>query len=145
MSRPSKRPQGRNLRATRYCQPYQARLRAGWSLVLMWASSICLEVQQCLADPETANVQLEKFIQWCYDHSYTFHQAKHALLACQHVNTSLRFRLRDAWESLRSWSLELSLKNRLPMPMLVLEALAITSLLSAFATPLNSADRCKGR
>ena len=136
-------PRKRNLKLTRFSRAYQNRLERGWTLVCFWAHCLAIDLNATLCNVDVANEKLESFVQWCYTQHYTYHDVKHALLACQHRYTHLRFRIRSAWDQMCSWSLELSIHNRVPMPLLILRALTITSMMTATACDPTSPDRCK--
>ena len=113
----------RNLQRTRLSKSYTKELDRGWMVLRMYCLKI-LGFVLVLSDlsEDAVNDLLVVFIQRAYEHSRAhFHLIKHAVLAVQIRRPNLRGRLRRAWESLESWSLERSkrLRTAIPLPVLL--------------------------
>ena len=92
-------------------------------------------------DLKYLNELLVCFVQWAYNQKFNVHAAKHGILACQVRWPHTKGNLKAAWESLRSWTLELPVGHRTPLTSLSLHALCFTSLmLSASSSSRADAD-----
>ena len=124
----------RNLQHTRVSPLYAARLARGLQCLIFWWNTLghkthTLDVSSGRGVAEA----LVSFIQWCYESKVQHYVAKHAVLSIQMRFPHLKGRLGLAWQSMKSWSYELPLQNRLPLPRLFQSALFCSSLLAGFA------------
>ena len=124
----------RSLRATRYSKAYTERLRQGWRQVRDFTRQAGWDLEKGENDLKYLNELLVCFVQWAYNQKWSVHAAKHGILSCQVRWPHTKGHLKAAWESLRSWALELPVGHRTPLTSFSLHALCFTSLLLAAAS-----------
>ena len=121
----------RDLQASRLSPIYRRRLRVGWQVLVAWCLQYRLQLEVLASQPVRLNKHLVDFIQHLYDRQVARWVPTHAVLALQHRHRHLRGQLGDAWDSLQSWQLDSVLSSRVPMPRLILDALALVGLIFA--------------
>ena len=87
-----------------------------------------------LETPAVANTVLVKYIQEMYDTRVPHSRASHAILCVQWRFRSLRGQLKPAWDSVKSWALELPLSMRTPASDRVVQVLVMGALLKGLVT-----------
>lgn len=115
------------LERTRTSSTYQKRLQAGLTLFQSWLCLVALSETWCTT-VELANQSLVEFIQHLYNTSQAHYLARHAILAVEINWPFLRGKLIRAWQSLKSWKLQMKSKSRVPIPFLLLQSLVIKAL-----------------
>lgn len=129
----SLKPKHRDLLHTRASPIYIARLRAGLKRVQAFADQHDYSFVCACKDSIVMSELLQKFVQYAYANSVSFYDARHAVLAIQWFWPMMLGQLQTPWKSLESWWLEVPVKNRIPMPVDVLELLFVCALMLACA------------
>ena len=123
------------LEQCRLSRPYRNRLQRGLQHLLLWLSTMGAREGDWIHNLEVTNQVLADYLGWCHSHGVQFTLAQHALLAFQTRHGHLKTRLGRAWDSIKAWKMELPQHHRLPMPMVVLQALFGTLVSCALAAP----------
>ncbi len=87
-----------------------------------------------VAEESTVNRLLVDHVQFLYDEKYGVSAGRHAILAMQTRFRALRGRLREAWDSVRSWEQLAPIRLRTPIPDLVLEAMFAFAMITGFTS-----------
>ena len=122
----------RQLATSRYSRAYKARLSQAYHLFVQWCASIGVSIAFPLK-ASLANSLLVRYVQHLFDSGATLSVASHTILSLQHLQPSLRSRLKRAWNSVWSWQLEKPLNMRRPMPHSVLQCMFATACLYGLA------------
>ena len=126
----------RNLQATKVSPHYRNELVKGWEAVSLYILSLGLAVQWRTVSFEKTNEILVGFVQDCYEKKGVkgFRVAKHGVLAVQGFFPRFRGHLRLAWESVKSWEVEVPASLRCAISLPVLLAMSIVSKVFGFAS-----------
>ena len=119
----------RDLQSTLHSQAYKQRCSAELLAFVSWlgGSSDFKHLR-----PKEANSLLIRYVQNLHDTGKPLTRATHAVLGLQARVPRLRGRLQGAWSSILSWKLAEPYGMRLPMPLPVMRACFLISLLHAF-------------
>ena len=115
---------GRDLQSTRLSPAYKKQLSVAFILLLAFCQK-SLGFELVLQDIFSTRVNeiLVLFLQKAYEHdsNKNYNVAKHAILSVQTIRPYFKGKLRAAWESLESWSLEVSrtLRTAIPLPVML--------------------------
>ena len=83
-----------------------------------------------IAEEAAVNRLLVDHVQFLFDEQYGVSAGRHAVLAVQTRFRSLRGRLAEAWDSVRSWEQLAPIRLRTPIPDLVLEAMLAFAMIT---------------
>ena len=128
------RSERRDLLSTRFSAAYRSRLTEGLKLFWDWRVRERVFRRGWKKEPHRAARELCRFVQWCYERQSSFHVVKHAVLGIQMQYPFLRPHLGNVWQSLRSWSMEIPSRNRVPIDSTILHVLVVSGLLSAISS-----------
>ena len=106
--------------------------------LVSWATSEGISLSKAFSTPKGANSVLVCYIQSLYNRGGSFADAKYAILHTQTTHRHLKGKLARAWDSVKSWSLEVPCTNRLPLPFFLLEVLFYTCVSQAYAHKRHS-------
>jgi hypothetical protein len=126
-----------NLQSERLSDPYKQRLVVAGSRLGSWLETKGLTFEAAFCAPLTANKLLVEYVQLLFERGEPLGLAVHTVLAVQTARRELKGALREAWDSVQSWKLRTPVVSRVPMPLAVLEALRIFSVLAAIHLDRN--------
>ena len=114
--------EARDLQATKLSPEYRRELVRGWNALLYFLASSSSSINWKSVSFESANNILVRFVQEKYAEmgAKGFRPAKHSLLAVQTFFPRFKGKLRLAWESLKSWDMEMPVSMRCAVPLPVL-------------------------
>ena len=108
----------------------------GWCLVNQ--RSRIEDVQHGFAQ---LNAILTDHIQFLFENQYGVSAGRHAILCVQHRRRRTRPFLVQAWDSVKSWEMQVPIKLRTPLPHLVLQAMFCYAMLAGFSSAAGNACR----
>ncbi len=79
-----------------------------------------------MADPPRKAALLAHFVQSCRDSGRPLWESRYAILGVQLDHPGLRTRLRRAWDAIAAWQFLVPAGNRIPVPLVVVENMALT-------------------
>ena len=123
------------LERSRLSRPYRQRLYSALRYFCTYLASLDCILEVVCGTPAGAERHLTKFVQFCYDNGMNIWIPRHAILAVQHLWRGLKGSLKRAWDSIQSWQMTLSARNRIPFPLEVIDALFVWAILAATDFP----------
>ena len=100
-----------------------------------WAELRKLPVGKAWSKPELMSSILAHYCQHCKDSGQAVWRARAAVLGVQSQCRQLRGRLGRAWDAISAWQAVLPVRNRLPIPKLVVDAMAMQLVRRAACFP----------
>ena len=83
---------------------------------------------------------LDQYVQFLYGKGMgNFHRAKHAVLSVHHFHRNLHGRLKESWDSLKTWFLEVPSQPRIPAPRALAEAVFVWAMIQGFSQDVRRA------
>ena len=111
------------LESARTSRAYQKRLQLSLDLFLNWVpSAMNDDTTGWELSPARANQLLCLFIQHLFETGGKLYVARHAVAAVQDHFPSLRGHLHRAWNTIKSWHLQVRVRNRTPFPLVLLDS-----------------------
>ena len=129
-----------NLQRARISDGYRRTLDKAFDKLSIWCVVHDRPLPQSLeGDHPGINALLVDHLQFLFDEQFGVSSGRHALLAVQTRMRSLRGHLTQAWDSMRAWEQLAPISLRVPIPVLVLEAMFIYAMLAGFSSMGNAA------
>ena len=116
-------PNETRLEQARLSVPYRSRLTRGLQHFLLWLQCQNAKEGKWVFNLEIVNQVFSQYLTWCHDNRVSFSLAQHALLAFQARHSHVKGHMSRAWDSIKSWKMQLPQQHRLPMPISLLRAL----------------------
>ena len=124
-------PGRKDLQQARLSEAYKHRLEKSFTVFKSWGSCKKLDVEALSGSGEEMSCALIGFIQDLYEVGGALWVGTHAVLAAQTRWRNLRGQLRPAWDSIQSWKMLVPLTPRVPLPEVLLEAIARWAVFAA--------------
>ena len=122
-----------NLQRARISSGYRRTLDGAYDKLTLWCVVHGRPLPHTLENNlQALNTLLVDHLQFLYDEKYGVSAGRHALLAVQTRMRSVRGRLTESWDSMRSWEMLAPVKLRTPMPYIVLQAMFAFAMVTGF-------------
>ena len=115
------------LEVERTTPAYRQRLRAGLREFVWWIALAHFGLIWDL-EPIICDQVLAEFVQYMFDAHQPVYLARHAVVAIQTLLPVMHGRLHRSWHTVKSWSLQVTTKSRVPIPILILKAMVLKCL-----------------
>ena len=120
------------LKNRRVSKVYAARLLKEYVALRAWVARKHPGLQA--TSIEECDRIVDQYVQFLYGKGLgNFHRAKHAVLSLQHYHRNLHGQMKESWDSLKTWFLELPTQTRIPVPRALAEAVFVWSMIQAFS------------
>jgi len=123
------------LESTSTSEIHRSRLRAGWVLFVRFLVREGTNNLEWVNDYDAANQILADFVNNGFTYSVKLWKIRMGVLPVQPAYRHLRFHLPRPWEAIRNWQLRQPVHNRLPMSLILLQALFATAISIALSKP----------
>ena len=115
-----------SLESQRVSQLYRSRCEKCAEMFFLWCRRRSRPIDNALEDPTLMAALLAHYVQAHRDSGGALWEARCSILGVQLLKPAFRHHLRRAWDGIESWQFLVPSQNRVPVPLRIVDGLAIT-------------------